>query len=384
MLKNTQVISCTQDIVSGDIPEKIKKRYKKYSRYHATKNRTVTEKAVIWVGYACDAMCVFCYNEGMKRSWRPLNGLDGLKEKIFQYRFEYGNQCIDFMGGEPTLHPEIIELIEYCVSIGIQPTCITNAIQLSDRGLLENLKGAGIFDFLVSIHGIGETQEKILNVKQKGNFQKQLLSLENMISQNIPFRFNTTMIDWNKKDLPKIARLAAEMGALTCNWIMFNPHFSWTKTLNIEFQARYSEIVPYLKEAIKICETHGIESNVRYLPFCQLKGYEKYIYNCGQLPFDHNEWDYNSWHNYHQNNPRREWYDKAAEDQRRRNKYKKSPICQKCALNAICDGFQSQYADRFGFRECQPYIDHAAITQPTEFIQHQWKIEPRKFIDKSK
>lgn len=39
---------------------------------------------------------------------------------------EYGCNSIDIQGGEPTIYPHIFELIEYCVSIGLKPTLITN------------------------------------------------------------------------------------------------------------------------------------------------------------------------------------------------------------------------------------------------------------------
>ena len=42
--------------------------------------------------------------------------------------------------------------------------------------------------------------------------------------------------------------------------------------MNIDFQARHSEIAPYLIEALEICDRVGYEVNVRYFPLCMMNG----------------------------------------------------------------------------------------------------------------
>lgn len=340
-----------------------------------TRERTPTKRAVIWPGYMCNLRCVFCYNEGMDKDWRPFGGKGGVKDEIEKKRFRYHNRYIDFMGGEPTLHPEIIDIVRHCRSISIGPTLITHALALSNRRYLEKLKEAGVEDFLVSVHGIQETADRIFNVGKKGLFDRQLRAIDNIKESGIRFRVNTTLIQWNKEELEEIAGLAVEKGALVLNFIMFNPHFAWAKRREIEFQARYSEIAPFLRKAIDICECNGVEANVRYFPFCQLKGYEKNIYNCTQLPYDHHEWDYNSWHDLGAEHLGKDWYYVEGKRQAERNGSVKGEKCVSCAFRNICDGFHGQYVYRYSFDEADPYTGTDEIHDPVAFIKDQWKIE---------
>ena len=340
-----------------------------------TRERTLTRRTVIWPGYMCDLRCVFCYNDGMSKDWRPFRGKGGLEEEIEKKRFQYQSRFIDFMGGEPTLHPEMVDIIKYCRSVSIRPTLITHALALANKKYLKRLVAAGVEDFLVSVHSIGEIADRIFNVGKKHLFERQLQAIDNIIGEDIRFRINTTLIQWNKEELEEIANLAVEKGALVLNFIMFNPHFAWATRRNIEFQARYSEIAPFLRRAIDICEHNGVEVNVRYFPLCQLKGYEKCIYNCTQLPYDHHEWDYNSWHDLRAEHPGADWYYKEAKRQAERNGSVKGEKCTSCALKNICDGFHGQYVYRYGFDEANPFTGTSELHDPVAFIKDQWKIE---------
>jgi hypothetical protein len=159
------------------------------------------------------------------------------------------------------------------------------------------------------------------------------------------------------------------------NFLTFNPYFEWERDIEIGFQARHSEIAPYLKRAIDICTATGVEANVRYMPPCQLPGYEQHVYTGFQLPYDEHEWDYNSWYDTgHPGAPSAAWYYQASRRQRERHNYQQVPACGQCALREICDGFHAQYAARWGGDEAAPYPG-PLITDPCHFIQHQDKAQ---------
>ncbi len=197
--------------------------------------------------------------------------------------------------------------------------------------------------------------------------------LDNLRELGIPFRFNVTMIRDNLTQLEAIAALAGDKGARVVNFLTFNPYFEWERDIEIGFQARHSEIAPYLKRAIDTCTAAGVEANVRYMPPCQLPGYEQHVDTGFQLPYDPHEWDYNSWYDTgHPGTPTAAWYYQAARRQRDRHGYQQVPACGQCALREICDGFHAQYAARWGGDEAAPYPG-PLITDPCHFIQHQDK-----------
>lgn len=339
-----------------------------------TQERHLTRRGVLWLGLHCDVRCKFCYDTHLAKRNKTWIAFDDAVRALDKFRFYYQNLAVDFMGGEPTLHPRILDIVQYAAGIGLRPTVITHGMHLASMERAEAYQRAGIHDFLVSIHGIGETIA-LIHGRGRDNFQRQMQALENFRALGIPFRFNVTMIRDNLTQLEAIAELAGEMGARVVNFLTFNPYFEWSKATEIDFQARHSEIAPYLGRAIDKCLALGIEANVRYMPPCQLPGHEAHVYTGFQLPFDPHEWDYNSWYDTgHAGAPSANWYLAASERQRQRYQYVRVPACGDCALRAVCDGFHPQYVARWGGGEAVPYAGDA-ITDPCHFVQHQKKVE---------
>lgn len=339
---------------------------------HWGPGRTITRRGVLWLGLKCDIRCKFCYDEQLARREKAWLPVDALKASLYAFRHVYQNEFVDFMGGEPTLHPRIFELVGYAREIGLLPTCITHGLHLGRPGTATEFRDAGIHDFLVSVHGVGDRVD-VIHGGGKGNFAKQLAGLIAVNQAGIPIRFNVTMIKDNVDQLPDIARLGREVGASVINFLTYNPYFEWSSIGEIPFQAQHSEIAPFLKRAIDVCNDAGVEANVRYMPICQMKGYESHMYTGVQLPYDPHEWDYNSWYGRTGGKEEAAWYAKASQDQRRRHSYCHPGPCGECAVRAICDGVHAQYYSRWGDAELDPYSGEP-VSDPTHFIERQVKL----------
>lgn len=258
-------------------------------RRHAHKQvRHLTRRGVLWLGLRCDVRCKFCYDGHLPKRDKIWVAVDKATSTLDKFRYYYQNTAVDFMGGEPTLHPNVLDIVSHAARIGLRPTVITHGMRLAEMDRAEAYRLAGIYDFLVSIHGVGETVSMI-HGRGAGNFERQIRALDNLRALGIPFRFNVTMIRDNLAQLEAIAQLAGEKGARVVNFLTFNPYFEWTSDVEIEFQVRHSEIAPYLAKAIDKCLELGVEANVRYMPLCQLPGYESHAYTGFQLPYDPHE-----------------------------------------------------------------------------------------------
>src|SRR5580700_527096 len=204
-----------------------------------SRGRHLTRRGVLWLGLRCDVRCKFCYDEHVPVSEKAWLGLDEAVKALEKFRFFYRNEFVDFMGGEPTLHPAILEIVGHAASIGLRSTVITHGMHLAKPERAAAYAQAGIHDFLVSIHGIGETTAEI-HGRGKNNFVRQMQALDNLRRLGIPFRFNVTMIRDNLTQLEAIAALAADTGARVVNFLTFNPYFEWRQDASISFQARHS------------------------------------------------------------------------------------------------------------------------------------------------
>lgn len=262
--------------------------------------RVLARRGVIWLGQTCNFHCQFCYFldriKAKEHPEHPFMSLDKAK-KICKVLVEiYGNSAIDIQGGEPTIYPEIHELVSYCREIGLLPTLITNAMVLAKIDACHRLKDAGVRDLLVSVHGLRETFDTIVGVK--GAHTRQMEALENLAAVGIPFRFNCVLSKMALPQLVEIAQLAISSGSRVVNFIAFNPFEDQQKSgkRSLENVPSYSEVSGYLNDAMDILEAAGVECNVRYFPFCMVEErHRKSIYNFQQLPYDIHEWDYASW-----------------------------------------------------------------------------------------
>ncbi len=405
--------------------------------FEKTDRRVLSKRGVMWLGQTCNLRCYFCYFlnriEDADHVEHPFMTLEKAKKICHTLRYFYGNTAIDIQGGEPTIHPDILELIRYCHEIGLYPTLITNGLVLAKPETLAKFKEAGIRDFLVSLHGIGDIHDQV--VCRKGAYEKIIKAIENMVEQDVPFRFNCTMSKPVVPILPEIARKAVQYGANAVNFIAFNPFEDQETGIRTHDNvAKYSDIKVKLGEAMDILEAAGIECNVRYLPMCMAEEkHRKNFYNLQQLPYDHHEWDYASWmwtgmqpqrmkpgtlnapfklgrlarRLYVQDanqlvekleaNPLREnlfyraqhavaklgewfkgrehWYHREAKLRAVMDlKYQQHDKCSQCSLRSICDGFHGDYAQFYGTDEAVPVTNIPLVDDPLYYIQAQKKV----------
>lgn len=337
------------------------------------KERTTTKRSVLWIGLPCDLECIFCYNRGIpnKEEWMPL---DNIKQALNKYRYFYKNEAVDFMGGEPTLHPQIFDIISYASNIGLRPSIITNAMHLADENQVTNYLKSGIYDFLLSIHAIGPLVDTMHGCG-KDNFTRQMQAIDNLNSIGIPFRINCIIIRNNLTHLQQVAELAVQKKARVLNFLTFNPYFEWNDSKSIEFFIRHSEALPFLTPAVEHCIMNGLEVNIRYMPICLFKNKERFIYTGFQLPYDPHEWDFNSWYDYGLPGIQATtWYNEIANEQRIRHGYVHTKKCETCSIVNICDGIHSKYLAHWGDDELDPYRGEL-INNPQHFTQHHAKYD---------
>jgi pyruvate-formate lyase-activating enzyme len=267
--------------------------------YASTAARSVSRRGVIWLGQTCNLHCTFCYfidrihdNKHPEHAFMPLDKAKRICRTLVDV---YGNTAVDIEGGEPTLYPQIMELLAYCREIGLHPTLITNAITLDDKERCRRLFAAGVRDFKISIHGLGSIHDEL--VGRKGASRRQMAAIRNLRELGIPFRFNVVLTPAALEQLADIARLAVTTGALCVNWLGYNPHEDQLgKPERKNLIPNFTTLRPNLTEALDILYAAGIETTVRYVPVCTLEErHRECAYDYQQLFYDHREWDLASW-----------------------------------------------------------------------------------------
>lgn len=96
---------------------------------------------------------------------------------------------ISIMGGEPFMHPHLIELLKICQEHSMAINLVTNATLIDDK-TADELAEISNLVVLVSLDGMEAGHERI---RGKGNYKKTLIAIERLRSRKIPFSINFTL-----------------------------------------------------------------------------------------------------------------------------------------------------------------------------------------------
>jgi MoaA/NifB/PqqE/SkfB family radical SAM enzyme len=338
----------------------------------------MTRRVKVHTGLKCNAKCRFCYY------WDSLDAENPPTEEIkakLRYAKKHGIKDIDFSGGEPTVRPDFPELVSYAKELEFRYICvITNGIRLANKEYFKELISNGLNDVLFSLEGCNaEVHDYLTQVP--GSFEKVNKAIQYAKEFGIKLRTNTTVTSINYKYLPELAKYLAKLQSDAVNFILFNDWCSAHKIIQ-DMACRYSEAAPYLKESIDILDSSVRKVTVRYIPFCFMVGYEKYICNLLQKKYDSDEWDdaikmrllsqinikkmsfryltfmlkefirYPSAIVRGKFNLREYFHDREVKKMRKEYNY--GPGCKDCKYFYICDGLENSYAEAVGVGELKP------------------------------
>jgi MoaA/NifB/PqqE/SkfB family radical SAM enzyme len=333
--------------------------------YCENKPLQITKRGVVYITKMCNVKCCFCYYKyGDNLGHTPF---DNIKRILEKFKKEYNIEYVDITGGEPTIHPQIIEIIKSSLEYGIKPTVITNAQKTKT---ISKLIDNGLEDILVSIQGLGSKHDEAVN--KKGAFNKVMETLLILKDRGFGFRTNTVLTNYSCPDIEAMAELFIELSPRIVNLISFNPYEGslWKDRNNNEFQLSYTLQAKATRKAIDILSYAGIWVNVRYIPFCFMKGCEKHVCNFLQLQYDPYEWEYTA-SNGLSADQISNLTDKAVTscsfgtDKKEKFYYfamqriiknnKTVAACRECSNINICDHIYSQYINEFGENEYVPF-----------------------------
>lgn len=170
------------------------------------------QRLVLELTNACNLKCIMC-------------GRDEAKFKLTTFNFEYlkslepllhqVEEVTLFGWGEPTLHPQFLEILEYLNKFPVRKYFVTNGMKL------DKIKDA-IFEhkvdiMSVSIDGAKSKTNNAIRINSDFDFiieqLKDIVRLKKEKNTVYPYiNFVMTMMDSNIEELPELVKLAAEIG----------------------------------------------------------------------------------------------------------------------------------------------------------------------------
>lgn len=304
-------------------------------------NEPMNKRARVNTGYLCNYGCEFCY---YKTKLDQRDSLEQITRRIDDI-IKYGITQVDLSGGESSIEPNWFNILDYCKENKLYVSTLSHGGKFSDFEFLKKSKEHGLKEILFSLHGCNsEIHDDI--TKRKGSFDKIIQAIKNAKELNMLVRINCTVYDKNCNYLEnEYVKLLKELNPFEINFITLN-----YDTDNSNFkQINYSIITDCIKKCIdKIQFIKYI--NVRYVPFCYMQGYEKYVVNYYQHIYDIYDWNLAIYNHeidtskvYTKEQKLRQSFDAAKHF--RLNGYNKSENCRLCKNYFICDGIEKQLSN---------------------------------------
>ncbi|ATW28409.1 putative heme d1 biosynthesis radical SAM protein NirJ2 [Candidatus Formimonas warabiya] len=154
--------------------------------------------------------CDHCYRDAGAKAADELSTAEGkaLLEEIKQAGFK----IMIFSGGEPLLRPDIFQLAEHAVKLGLRTVFGTNGT-LIDRDTARRLKELGVMGMGISLDSMdGEKHDRLR--KMKGAWTGAVEGMKQCRDAGLPFQIHTTVMDWNQEEILDITDFAVRMGAV--------------------------------------------------------------------------------------------------------------------------------------------------------------------------
>jgi len=299
----------------------------------------LNKRGVIYVSEKCQLSCKFCVLKNQINK-KPNSSISDLRIAILSLKEKYKLDYVDLAGAEPTLNPDLKEILEYCNEIELKPAIVTNG-QLTK--VIEKILPF-LDDLVLSLHNVGNAYEEATQVQ--GSWRNLRNTLKMLKNKNFKFRINCHVYLTNLTNLKNIVDLAAKYGAKIIDFIGFCGDEFENETV-----ATYTQSAFAIKQAIDYAKKYpDLIVNVRWIPLCVMKGYESYVIDWHQWIYDQYSWNEASGNNFDL---------LSEEDYKKWIKFKtslnyKKKECSACRNREICDGINIHYFARFLDKEFEP------------------------------
>jgi MoaA/NifB/PqqE/SkfB family radical SAM enzyme len=164
---------------------------------------SMNDNPIAWLEVTdiCNIHCEGCYRQHMT-GHKPL---EQLKEEVTFFKKWRNPDNVSIAGGEPLLHPQIVELVAHIAQNGIKPILLTNAMTLTP-GLLRELKKAGLAGF--TIHIDSHQNRPHWKGKSEGDLNELRRHYADMVAAEggMYLVFNSTVYPSTFHEIPDVVR----------------------------------------------------------------------------------------------------------------------------------------------------------------------------------
>lgn len=216
----------------------------------------------------CNSNCSFCVVAS------PLFTKDTVEyEDIIQFLKSNAGQgwsSVNLHGGEPTIHPRFIEILETIRNLGYPEVLLqTNGIRLADAAFAGRTVDLGVAKFIVSLHG--DTPEMHdSQTGTSGGFVRTVQGIRNVKARHAHVRTNTVITRQNLSRLTDICRFACDLGVDHINLSNMHPVGSALFARSSSMPA-FNEMQEEIYRAVDVTLSYGRSLTLEGFPYCVIQ-----------------------------------------------------------------------------------------------------------------
>lgn len=168
---------------------------------------------VIEITSVCDLSCPICLKNSQDDYYYNIDEFSAIIDNLIES--EDNLDVVNLSGGEPTIHPQIIDFINICNKKNIaQTTVSTNGLRLlNDAEFRNNFKESGA---IAAIQFDGFSRDAYIKLRSEDLLDKKLELIKILSAENIPFSLVATIAkDVNESEIQKLADFLFESSALS-------------------------------------------------------------------------------------------------------------------------------------------------------------------------
>lgn len=149
-----------------------------------TTTTDLLQRLALDITRACQAQCTHCYNQSSPQGTAgEMTREDWLS--VLDQAAALGVRQVQFIGGEPTLHPNVAELINHAVDLGMQVEVFSNLIHIRPS-LWPVLRQRGV-SLATSYYSDDEQAHEAIT-KNRGSYRRTRANIATALKYRIPLR----------------------------------------------------------------------------------------------------------------------------------------------------------------------------------------------------
>jgi len=300
------------------------------------------------ITYSCNSRCLFCASDSPYIHEKSQMKFEQIQKCLQKFDITEKDR-ITINGGEPTVHPEIIEIIRSCSETDAKVILFTNGRKMEDPQVAKQLIEAGTLKVAIPLYSHSPSRHDYLT-QAEGSFSETVRGIDNLTSlKNSGFSFEielkTLFCKYNLRELPRFpewiaGRFPRLKDVLLSSMNLSRCALQHQDQLFITFSDAQEIVNEFVGEAFNL----GMNLSLCFIPLCLLDSElrEKVLQRR-----DPSEYQTSHYYFDPSNLQGICGFQSNA----------KAGKCVTCGLCSVCDGVWDTYGKVIGYNEMTPLYD---------------------------